>query len=285
MGRHPWLVPGGSPASLGDLAYLRHDYLPADFMADSAGGNVAATVCVEALWDPARDPFEEIEWLDGLPRRGGVAARYVAGADLAAPGAEARIARLAAHPRVAGLRQTIRWHPDERLRWSESARMDDPAWRSGVRLLEEHGLVLEFLMYPWQADAVFRVAEAHPGLVIVVNHCSSPIDRDEAGLARWRDGLATMAQAANVNIKLSNVPAYAGAPTVEATRTVTQPILEAFGAGRCLWGSDFPVARRTLPYGVGLELFRNAISDLPDADRRAILNGNAARIYGLDASG
>lgn len=285
MGRHPWLRPGGGPASLGDLAYLRRDYLPADFEADSEGLNVAATVCVEALWDEARDAFEEVDWLDGLPRRPGVAARYVAAADLAAPGAEARMARLAAHPRVAGVRQTIRWHPDARLRWAETARMDDPAWQRGTRLLEEHGLLLEFLMYPWQAEAVLRFAEARPALAIVVNHCSSPIDRDAPGLARWRDGLAAMARAPNVSIKLSNVPAYAGAPTVEAMRTVVEPVLAAFGAERCLWGSDYPVARKTLPYGEGLRLFRGAISGLPPADQAAILNGNARRIYGLDEFG
>ena len=281
MGRHPWLKPGGSPASLGDLAYLRHDYLPADFEADSVGHDVAATVCVEALWDDARDPFEEVAWLDTLPRHGGVAARYVARADLAAPGSGARLARLAAHPRVAGVRQTIRWHPDAGLSWSESVRMDDPAWRRGVGGLPEHGLLLEFLMYPWQAEAVSSLARAYPDLVVVVNHCSSPIDRDAAGLARWRAGLAAMAQAPNVNIKLSNVAAYAGAPTVEATRAVVEPVVAAFGAQRCLWGSDYPVARRTLPYGETLALFRGALADLPAADQRAILFDNAARVYGL----
>lgn len=280
MGRHPWLKPDGGPASLGDLAYLRRDYLPSDFDADSAGLNVAATVCVEALWDDARDPFEEIDWLDGLARRAGVAARYVARADLAAPGVEVRVARLAAHPRIAGVRQT-RWHPEERLRWSQGARMEDPAWQHGVRTLQEHGLVLEFLMYPWQADAVLQLAQAHPTLAIVVNHCSSPIDRDAEGLARWHHGLAAMARAANVAIKLSNVPAYAAAPTVEAVRAVVDPIVAAFGAERCLWGSDYPVARRTLSYSETLSLFRGAIADLPEAHQRAILAGNAARLYGL----
>lgn len=211
-----------------------------------------------------------------------MAERYVARADLAAPGAKARIARLAAHPRVAGIRQTIRWHPDERLRWSKSARMDDPAWLDGVRMLAEHGLLLEFLMYPFQAEAVVRLAEAHPTLQVVINHCSSPIDRDEAGLSRWRDGLATMARAQNVGMKLSNVPAYAGAATMEATRAVLRPLIEAFGAGRTMWGSDYPVARRNLSYATTLGLFREALSELPHADRSAILNGNAARIYGLD---
>lgn len=283
MGRHPWLKTEGGPASLGDLAYLRHDYLPADFETDSAGQDIAATVCVEALWDRTRNPFEEVAWWDTLPRRDGVAARYVAEADLTGSSAGDRMARLAAHPRVAGVRQTIRWHPDPARRWTEGAPIDDAVWQRNVASLPEHDLLLELLMYPWQADAVSRLAAACPGVTMVVNHCSSPIDRDPAGIARWREGLAAMSQAPNVSIKLSNVAAYAEGLTAEAARAVVAPIIAAFGAERCLWGSDYPVARRILPYGATLALFRDAIDDRPDADQEAILFGNAARVYGLHA--
>lgn len=281
LGRHPWLKPEGGPASLGDLAYLRHDYLPADFEADSAGQDIAATVCVEALWDRTRDPFEEVAWWDTLPRREGVAARYVAEADLTAASAGDRLARLAAHPRVAGVRQTVRWHPDPARRWADGAPIDDPDWQRNVGSLRDHGLLLELLMFPWQADAVSRLAAACPELPIVVNHCSSPIDRDGAGIARWRAGLLAMARQSNVSIKLSNVAAYAEAPTIEGVRGVVAPIIAAFGAQRCLWGSDFPVARRILPYGATVTLFTGAIGDRPPSEQEAILFGNAARLYGL----
>ncbi len=283
MGRHPWLTPQGAVTALGDLAYLRRDYLPADLEADAAGAGVAATIVVEALWDPARDPYEEVGWLDGLERRPGIAARYVARADLAAPGAADAVARLGRHPRVAGVRQTIRWHPDPSRRWADRAPMEDPAWQRGVGLLREHGLLLELLMYPWQAQAVADLARAHPDLPIVVNHCSSPIDRDEAGIARWLTGLAAMAQAPNVHLKLSNLPSYAAAPTAAAIRDVIDPCLAAFGPARCLWGSDYPVARKALPYAGTLRLVREALADLPMAAQRAILCGTAARLYGLEA--
>lgn len=282
MGRHPWLTPEGAVGALGDLAYLHRNYLPADFEADAAGAGVAATIVVEALWDVARDPYEEVEWLDGLERRPGIGDRYVARADLAAPGAADGVARLGRHPRVAGVRQTIRWHPDPSRQWADRVPMEDPAWRRGVGLLRGHGLLLELLMYPWQADAVADLARAHPDLQIVVNHCSSPIDRDEAGIARWLGGLTAMAQAPNVALKLSNVPSYAAAPTVEAMRAVMQPCLAAFGPARCLWGSDYPVARKAMSYAETLRLVREALADLPATDQSAILCGNAARLYGLE---
>src|SRR5271154_7112528 len=49
LGRHPWLVPQpGKEHSLGDLAKLRRNYLIEDYLVDSAGQNVVATVHVEA---------------------------------------------------------------------------------------------------------------------------------------------------------------------------------------------------------------------------------------------
>ena len=72
---------------------------------------------------------------------GGVAARYVAGASLADPKAEALLARYEAHPRVVGIREILSWHPDPERRFIEQRdRMDDRAWRRGLARLAGHGL-------------------------------------------------------------------------------------------------------------------------------------------------
>ena len=283
MGRHPWLAEGGMTA-LGDLSYLRHDYLPADFASDATGTGVVASVCVEALWDSPNGPMEEIAWFDSLDRPAGVAGRYVAKADLAAPDVEIQLERLAAHPRVAGVRQTIRWHPDPVRRMSDRILTDDPAWLAGVGRLQAHGLVLELLVYPWQAQAVFDIAQSNPDLPIVVNHCSSPIDRDEAGIARWKNGLGTMARVPNVHLKLSNFAKYSAGGTIQGARDFIGPCILAFGASRCLWGSDYPVARSTLPYRDTLKLFREAIGDRPAGEQQAMLFGNTARLYRMDVA-
>jgi predicted TIM-barrel fold metal-dependent hydrolase len=148
-------------------------------------------------------------------------------------------------------------------------------------LLERHGLLLELLMNPWQAQAVADFAADVPELTIVVNHCCTPLDRDEAGIRRWRDGLAAMGRAPNVHIKLSNFARYAAEPTPPAAREVLMPCIDAFGAERCLWGSDYPVARRDISYAGALDLFRHAVAMLPRQAQRAMLHDNAARLYGL----
>ena len=54
MDRHPWL--GSRPERqffLGDYSPIKKNYLPADYLKDSAGHNVLATVHCEAEWDRA----------------------------------------------------------------------------------------------------------------------------------------------------------------------------------------------------------------------------------------
>ena len=51
MGKHPWLLPADNAVqALGGLDDLRRNYLVRDYLKDSAGYNVVATVHIEALW-------------------------------------------------------------------------------------------------------------------------------------------------------------------------------------------------------------------------------------------
>ena len=281
MGRHPWLAPQDQASPLGDLAFLRHSYGVRDYLADSFGQGIVATVHVEALWDRARDPVEETMWLDTLPLENGIALRCVAFAPLASPDAPALIEAQAANPRVAGLRETIRWHPDPARRWTEEGITDDPAWRRGLAYLDRHGLLLELLMNPFQAEAVARLAADFPNQRLVVNHCCTPLDRDVEGLARWQQGLTLLGSVPNVWIKLSNFVAYTDDRTAAGARAVLMPCIEAFGVDRCLWGSDYPVARRTLPFAAMCDLFREAIRPFSPSEQRRLLHDNAAGLYGL----
>ncbi len=279
MGRHPWLAPVGGLTALGDLSYLRHDYLVDDFARDAEGTGVVGTVHIEALWDPARDPEEETLWLESLPLRDGIATRCIAACPLQDPRAEAILAAQARHARVAGIRQTIRWHPDPAQRWSADKFWESDAWQRGLSLLPRHGFHLELLMNPWAAQDVARLAADHPGLAIVINHCGSPMDRDAEGIQRWRDGLAAMGRQPNIHLKLSNFPRYLSSQSPAAAAEVLAPALDAFGPARCFWGSDYPVARRDTTYAAALDIFRGGIASLPAADQRALLHDNAARLH------
>ena len=80
MDRHPWL--GSQPEKqffLGDYSPIKKNYLPADYLKDSAGHNVLATVHCEAEWDRA-DQVGETRWISAIHARHGFPNAIIAAA-------------------------------------------------------------------------------------------------------------------------------------------------------------------------------------------------------------
>ena len=281
--RHRWLDAGDPTLSaLGDLAYLRHSYLPPDFRADVGAHPIVGSVHIEAVWDRARNAVEETEWLETLDKSHGVAARYVAYAPLASKDAPALLAAQAAHKRVVGVRETIRWHPDPARSWADAGLVDRADFRAGVAALGPHNLALELLMNPYQAAEVARLAQDFPNQTIIINHCCTPNDRDDAGIARWRNGLALLAAQPNVAIKVSNFGAYAADRSLPVLRQTVMGCIDAFGTARAMFGTDYPVARRSMGYGAMVDAFAAIIAEFSLAEQRALFHDNAARYYRFD---
>ncbi len=282
LGRHPWMTDPDTPLkSLGNIDFLRRDYLVADYLADIGPQPVIGSVFVETVWDRARPVDEEMRWVEGLHAPRAIAARRIAWAPLAAPEAERALDLLQQRPGVVGVRETIRWHPDPARSWAARGLMDDPAWRRGARALQARGMILELLMNPHQCEEVARLAEEMPALRIVVNHCASPMDRDTEGLALWRAGLARMGAQPNVAIKLSNYPAYARDRSLPALAEVVTICVDAFTPARAVFASDYPVGRRTMPYQEIVERFRDIVERFTADEQRALFHDNAARLYGF----
>lgn len=276
LGKHPWLRWSGR----GDgLAPLRRNYLVDDYRDVSAGANIVATVHIEANWDPS-DPTGEAEWLEGLDLSDGIAARHVAYASLADPNVEETLERLAAYERVAGIREIISWHPDPaKARVADSGIMQDAAWRRGLALLERHGLSFDMLISPWQHDAALELAREHPGIVFAVNHCGSPMDRDAEGMERWRKGLARLAEAQNVVLKISDPVAYDPEWTKESLAEVVLHCIACFGPERCMFASDYPVAALHIAFGEWLAVFDAIVEELSDDEKRAVFYDCARKTY------
>ena len=283
MDRHPWLRRAGGTA-LGDLGPIRRTYLVEDYRCDAKNQNIVATVHVEADWDKADDPLAEINWLEKLDKSSGVATRYIGFAPLVGPDAAEVLERLAAVPRCVGVRQMLSWHPTDPAKCFalRSGIAGDPDWRRGVAMLARHGFLLELMLYPYQVEELILLARDFPDQCFVVNHCGSPVDRDNEGMARWKQGLKLLGQASNISIKISALTAYDPHPTPESLRDVTKHCIDCFGTDRAMFGSDFPVGRLWTTFDAVFEGFKTAVADLSDSEQRALFYQNARRLYRMD---
>ncbi len=282
--RHPWLRPEGAVQALGDLSRIRQSYLVGDYRRDAANQNVVATVHVEAGWDHSDDPLAEIHWLETLDKSSGVAVRYVGFADLAAPNAAEALGRLADVDRCVGVRQILSWHPTKPSKCfaPRPEIVDEPDWRRGVSRLARHGLLLELMLYPYQAEELARLARDFPDQLFIVDHCGSPIDRDRDGMAHWKRGLRLLGSLPNVSIKISALTAYDPSPTQESLGEVVLHCIDRFGVERSMFGSDFPVGRLWTRFDAIFNGFKAIVRDLSEAEQSALFHDNARRVYRID---
>lgn len=120
-------------------------------------------------------------------------------------------------------------------------------------------------------------------LPIVVDHCGWPDTRLELTQPGFAAVLA-LGRSGHAWVKLSGGFRFSQAPWPHAdTDRFVHALLEAYGAGRCLWGSDWPFVRlpRRLDYGHALALLHRWVPPLKT--RQAILHDNAAALWhGLD---
>ncbi|SDC73068.1 Predicted metal-dependent hydrolase, TIM-barrel fold [Cupriavidus sp. YR651] len=280
--RYPWLQEETVPNfRYGDYSALRRNYLPADYARDTAGFAPVKTVHVEAEW--AREsPVGETAWLDALSGAHGRPTAIVGHAQLDRGDVDEVLAGHAACARMRGIRNkpaTAARREDARR--GQPGSMDDMRWRRGYGLLGRHGMSFDLQAPWWHLDQAADLARDFPQTQLVLNHTGLPADRSEAGLDGWRRAMEHLAREPNVAVKISGLGLPGRPWTQEDNVPVIRDTIAIFGADRCMFASNYPVDSLVAPYATILAGFVAAISNLPQAQQRALLHDNAARIYRL----
>jgi predicted TIM-barrel fold metal-dependent hydrolase len=282
LGRHPWLAPGVLiPFRYGDYSAIKRDFMPADYAAVSRGHRVVASVTMEGEWEEA-DPVGESRWMSEVAARHGTPAAHVARAILHRDDVEALLAGHAAFPLVRG----IRHKPAVAVSASSIVRgrpgsMSDPAWRRGYAMLARHGFHFELQAPWWHVDELIELVAACPETPVVINHTFLPADRSAEGLDGWRRAVRRAASIPLAAIKISGIGIKGRPWSLDDNRAIIHQAIEAFGADRCMFASNFPVDGLTGKFDTIYAGFKAATADLAAADRRKLFRDNAVRVYRL----
>ncbi len=254
---HVWPTPELSP--------IHHDFMPHDLLPTLVAHDVTGTVLVQSQPSDA-----DTDWMLGLAERTPTILGVVGWIDPLAPETPARIAALARHRKLKGVRAMWQDQPLERL--ADAAA--DRAWTA----ITDNGLVLDALVRPAQLGALATIADRYPEMSIVVDHAAKP--DIVAGLdSRWADTMARLAAMPQVACKLSGLVTEAAADwTSSDLAPFVDRVLAGFGSHRLLWGSDWPVSLLRAGYGEWLEAARRMI---PHDAHPAVFGETAVRIYHL----
>jgi predicted TIM-barrel fold metal-dependent hydrolase len=281
----PWLLGPMQPRIFGPYEPIRRDYEIREYLDDIAGHGVVGSVYVQANW-PADRAADEIAYVARAAQETGWPQAIVGYADLTVPDVRPQLDRIATQPLLRGIRMQLHWHENPQYRFA--ARPDlaaDPVLQRNVARLGEYGLVFELQVFAAQFAGAAALAEACPGVTFVLQHAGMPEDLSPAGLAAWREGLALLALRPNVLAKLSGLGTFIHRNDAAHVAAIAGDTLAAFGPGRCLFGSNFPIEKLWCGYGELIAAHRAAIAHLSPDDRRAVLHDVAARTYRIGTSG
>jgi len=137
------------------------------------------------------------------------------------------------------------------------------------------------LTAPDVADAVARLRAMPGGAFLCGIRHPVLAERDPGWLARRAvlAGLHALAGLPNVTCKLSG--GHTSGARAGDLRPYYQTVLAAFGPGRLLFGSDWPVSTLAAPYGQVCGMYRELTAQLSAGEQEAIFGGTARRVYHL----
>lgn len=277
----PWLQGPPVPRIFGDYAALRRDYTIEDYLADARPQGMVRSVFVQANVGP-REEAQEVALGTEAAARTGFPQAITAFADLGAADADAALDAVMAAGRVVGIRQQLHWHANPAWRFAATPdAMDDPAWRAGLAAVERRGLLFELQVFRGQMAHALGLVRAFPGLTFVLLHAGMLEDRSLAGWAEWRAGMQALAGCPNLLVKLSGLGTFPRACSVALWRPVVEETVAIFGAGRCMFGSNFPIERLWTDYATLVAVMGECLAGASAEERRAIWHDTAARAYRL----
>ena len=217
---------------------------------------------------------------------------------------------LEAHQELAGqmlkgIRHATAWSSDADISISHSkpseGLMTDKAFIDGVRSLGRRNLSFDAWMYFDQLHELHDLAKEAPNTRIIINHLGAPLNlgrwkkKQDNVQAIWKSELRKLAKLENVYLKIGGI----GMETVSYTQWVSRPkppssdevvtvwnerilwCIETFGTEKCMFESNYPVDRQTLPYSVIWNTFQKIVQTFTASEKDDLFWVTARSVYGV----
>jgi len=264
---YPWMA--------GDaMDPVRRRFAPNDLEGPLREANVDGTVLVQTLSSlgETRDFLELAAGVDFI--RG-----VVGWVDLTSPAVDDDLDALLGGPTgrwLVGIRHQVHDEPDP-----DWLRRDDV--RRGLVAVQRRGLAYDLLVRARELPAAADTVRSLPDLRFVLDHIAKP--RISAGPDDlWTQRMPALAAAPNVAVKLSGMVTEANwnAWSSKDLRPFVEQVVQWFGTGRLLFGSDWPVCLLAGSYQDVVSALADALPPMSPNELAQVFGGNAQRAYRLD---
>ena len=258
-----WIGPG--------MDAIARDFRAGDLEKEIRACEIGGTIVVQA-----QQTVAETDWLLSVAENSFVIRGVVGWAPLCGDELGAVLEKWSSRKKLKGLRHVIQDEPDDEFILRED-------FNRGVRALRNTGLVYEILIYERHLRAAIAFVDRHPDQLFVLDHVAKPRIKERV-LEPWRANIRELAKRDNVYCKLSGMVTEADWTrwTVHDLRPYVEVALDAFGAKRLMFGSDWPVCLVACGYQKWFDTAREFTSELSDNEKELIFGGVAAKAYSLE---
>ncbi len=176
----------------------------------------------------------------------------------------------------------------------------DKTFREGFAQLAPRKLSFDAWLLEPQLPDLIDLARAFEDTRIVVDHVGTPLGlgsyagKQQERFAIWRDNIKALAKSPNVFVKLGGLampfpglpsfmaePRFSSAQLAAEWKPYIETCIEAFGAERAMFESNFPVDALTCDYATLWNAFKVLAKDYSAAEKAALFVGAATNFYRL----
>jgi L-fuconolactonase len=251
------------------MSVIRRDFLPADLQPLLQANGFDGCVAVQADQSDA-----ETDFLLDLASRHDFIKGVVGWADLRTDDLGKSLEQWSAAKKLKGFRHILQAEKPEY--------MLSPEFVRGLGAIGKLGYTYDILVSPSHLETVEKLLEHFDNQYFVVDHIAKPYIRS-GEIREWERDIRRVACFPNVYCKVSGL-------VTEASLTDWKPgdifpylevVLDAFGPGRLMYGSDWPVCLLAASYERQLEVVESFFSRLSPGERERITGLNAIDFYQL----
>ena len=248
---------------------IARDFLPEDL--NSLLDQTQVNGCVAVQADQSED---ETKFLLDLAKKNPFIKGVVGWVDLKSNNLHERLEYFSKNSLFKGVRHI--------LQAEKKGFMLQDSFLRGIGQLKNHKLTYDILIYPHQLEEATNLVERNLDQPFVLDHLAKPYIKDQK-IDEWATQIQRLAEFKNVYCKLSGMVTEADWSHWHRSdfEDYMSVVLNAFGAERVMFGSDWPVCLLAGSYLHVIELVEQFIKDLSADDRNKIMGINAQNFYKL----
>jgi len=253
-----------------EMVVIRRSFLPADLKQTLASTDVAGVVTVQA-----RQCLDETDWLLSMAAENNFMKGIVGWVPLAAPEIQAVLEKYQNNPWLKGVRHVVQGEPDPDFILGKD-------FNEGIKRLKDFNLVYEILILEHQLTNTIKFVDQHPNQQFVLDHIAKPRIKENV-FQPWANLLIELSKRENVSCKISGMVTEADYKTwtEKQLEPYFETVIEAFGPGRLMFGSDWPVCLVASEYKNWLAVVSSVVDKLNENEQELFYYKNAEKLYQL----